>query len=172
MIQKKLNVACGSTPMKGYVNFDIRDIKGVDVVGDARKMPFKDNNFDEIVSMCFLEHLSDKEVYQVLSEMHRTAKPNAIIKLLVPHFKSFYSAISIQHKTFYCWHSPEVIIQEVKRAKNIDFTLKSKKYDMIGNFFGAKIIQKIASIHPRFYERFLSGLISVDAIEFEMEAKK
>ena len=34
-------IGCGEYPMQGAINVDIRKLPGVDIVADAKKLPFK-----------------------------------------------------------------------------------------------------------------------------------
>ncbi|MDD3083680.1 MAG: methyltransferase domain-containing protein [Candidatus ainarchaeum sp.] len=85
----KLEIGSGNKPKKGYVHFDIRKNIDVDIVGDARKLPFSDNKFETVFSRFFLEHLFRKDALIALKEMHRILKPNGILEIIVPNLKYF-----------------------------------------------------------------------------------
>jgi len=57
---------------KHRVGFDIKKGEGVDVVGDAHKLPFEDNMFDVILCTEVLEHLHDPKI--AIAEMNRVLK--------------------------------------------------------------------------------------------------
>jgi predicted SAM-dependent methyltransferase len=58
---KKLNVGCGNRILPGYVNIDIVQGPGVDVVHDLNEFPypFKDNEFDVIYADNVIEHVDN-----------------------------------------------------------------------------------------------------------------
>jgi ubiquinone/menaquinone biosynthesis C-methylase UbiE len=58
---------------------DVRPDKGVDVVGDAHKLPFKDNEFDNVLCTEVLEHLHTPVV--AIAEMARVLKDGGTIIL-------------------------------------------------------------------------------------------
>jgi predicted SAM-dependent methyltransferase len=89
MDNKKLEIGSGNKPVEGYLHFDIRKIDGIDVVGDARKLPFEDNSFEEILSRFFLEHLLRSDAKKALLEMNRVLVPNGRLEIIVPNLEYF-----------------------------------------------------------------------------------
>lgn len=71
-----LDLGCGYTAYEKYfpnrVGFNIQPGPKVDVVGDAHSLPFKDEEFDNILCTEVLEHLHSPEV--AISEMKRVLK--------------------------------------------------------------------------------------------------
>ena len=86
---KKLEVGSGEKPKQGYLHFDIRKNVGADIIGDAAKLPFKGEEFDEIYSRFFLEHLTRKEAEKALAEMNRVMKHGGKIEIIVPNLAYF-----------------------------------------------------------------------------------
>ena len=60
-------------------SFDIEEREGVDVVGDAHNMPFKNGEFEVIVCTEVLEHLHSPHI--AIEEMQRVLKPGGKIIL-------------------------------------------------------------------------------------------
>ncbi|MEK6958875.1 MAG: methyltransferase domain-containing protein [archaeon] len=89
MVVKKLEIGCGNKPKEGYAHFDIRPLEGVDVVGDARKLPFKDGEFGEIYSRFFLEHLLRQDAKLTLKEMNRVLMKKGALEIIVPDIEYF-----------------------------------------------------------------------------------
>ena len=87
--QKKLEIGSGPKPKEGYVHFDIRKLPGTDVVGDAKKLPFKEGEFSEVYSRFFLEHLSRKDAKLALKEMFRVLCPGGVVEIIVPNLAYF-----------------------------------------------------------------------------------
>jgi len=71
-----LDVGCSNSLYSSYftnrLGFDINFGNGVDVVGDAHKLPFKKNQFDIIFCTEVFEHLSNPQI--TISEMKRVLK--------------------------------------------------------------------------------------------------
>lgn len=87
-----LNVGCGDRTYDEYptgftcVNFDTRRSLGkVDVVGDARVLPFEGGRFDYILASDIIEHFPIKETGAVLKEWCRVLKSNGIIEFRLPN---------------------------------------------------------------------------------------
>ena len=78
-----LDLGCGSAPYKhlfpNRVGFDNRSGESVDVVGDAHKLPFKNDEFDVVLCSEVLEHLHSPEI--ALLEMKRVLKSGGILIL-------------------------------------------------------------------------------------------
>jgi SAM-dependent methyltransferase len=78
-----LDIGCCDSPYSKYfpnrVGFDIESGKGVDVVGDAHTLPFKDSEFENILCTEVLEHLHTPE--RAIAEMKRVLKPNGTLLL-------------------------------------------------------------------------------------------
>src|SRR3989338_5028532 len=83
---KKLNLGSGEFKKKGYVNVDYYSITEPDVKHDLNQIPypFKDNEFELIEGDHVLEHLKDP--FEVMKELYRISKHNALIIIKVPHF--------------------------------------------------------------------------------------
>ena len=82
---KRLNLGCGHDILDGYLNVDIspadNDVMEVDL--NNLKLPFGDNEFDEILLSHILEHL-DVNNLTFIQECHRILKPNGVLVVRVP----------------------------------------------------------------------------------------
>ncbi|MEI7961080.1 MAG: methyltransferase domain-containing protein [archaeon] len=86
---KKLEIGSGAKPKAGYIHFDARSNVKADVIGDARQLPFLENEFEEVYSRFFLEHLPRKDAKQAVSEMLRVLKTKGTIEIIVPNIAYF-----------------------------------------------------------------------------------
>lgn len=84
----KLNLGCGKDYRKGYFNIDMDEQTNADLILDLSKHPFPilSNSINEILAFNFLEHVNNYDF--IIKEMYRVCKPNALIKVIVPHFSS------------------------------------------------------------------------------------
>lgn len=97
---KKLNLGCGTDIKEGWVNLDIADLPGVDVIHDVNELPlpFTDEEFDHILAQDILEHL---EYIPLLKDLHRILKPGGSLEIRVPHFTSRYNFNDPTHKKMF-----------------------------------------------------------------------
>lgn len=81
----KLNIGAGSLLIPGYINIDIRELPGIDVVTDVRDLSmYLDNSVDELFAKDVLEHMPRREWRIVLNEWIRVIKPGGILKIRFP----------------------------------------------------------------------------------------
>lgn len=58
----KLNLGCGHLPLDGYINVDMRELLGVDIVAEVGCLPFQLQSVNEISSAHLLEHFPQEEL--------------------------------------------------------------------------------------------------------------
>lgn len=77
-----------------FIGLDIRKFREWNslnydfIVGDARKLPFKDEVFDVVVATEVIEHFVEGELF--LAEAHRVLKQNGVLILTTPNRLRFY----------------------------------------------------------------------------------
>jgi len=80
----KLNLGCGNDAQEGYVNTDIKQRPGTDVVWDLDVMPWPwaDGEVEEIVAIDIFEHLDD--MVAVMDECWRVMQVGGTMTVQVP----------------------------------------------------------------------------------------
>ncbi len=170
---KKLNLGCGKDIRKSndieWANIDKFKLQGVDVIHDLTRFPypFKNNCFDEIVSLGTLE-LINADFIKIMEELHRICKPNAIIRIRSPVFPNMCSAQDPLTRKFMTWNTFEYFDPDhgyyYSKAKFKTLTRKyiyslNSKISWLGfwiNWF------------PQFYTRFLFNLFPANNIYYEL----
>ena len=85
----KLNLGCGKDIQEGYINIDIRELPGVDLVRDLREpLPYNDYCIDEIRAIDVLEHFSWRDTDRIFKDWVRVLKPGGLIIVCVPNIKA------------------------------------------------------------------------------------
>lgn len=81
----KLNLGCGDDYIEGFVNVDLYSDRA-DFKYDIAKLPYGDNEVDEIRAYHVIEHFDYMQAQDVVREWHRVLKPNGKIKIETPDF--------------------------------------------------------------------------------------
>ncbi len=84
----RLNLGCGRSPSPDWINIDLADLPGVDLVLDLDAcapgcIPFPDGCIEGFSLSHVLEHISN--VLPLMQELHRVAKDGAVMTIRVPH---------------------------------------------------------------------------------------
>lgn len=71
-----LHIGVGDSKEKeeGHLNIDIRDLPNIDVVADAKNLPFKDGEHEAIVTRNLVEHFGRHEIDDLFKEWARVLK--------------------------------------------------------------------------------------------------
>jgi ubiquinone/menaquinone biosynthesis C-methylase UbiE len=82
-----LDIGCGEAK-RGSIGIDFRKTKSVDVIADARFLPFKNESFNYVFSSAVIEHFSHRTVKNVLSEWTRVLTHNGVIEIKCPDLRA------------------------------------------------------------------------------------
>jgi SAM-dependent methyltransferase len=86
-----LNIGAGASDYgERPINLDIAPAPGIDVVGVAEYLPFREFSFDGVVFQAVLEHVSDGR--RALSEIHRVLRPGGTVLIEVPFIQGYHAA--------------------------------------------------------------------------------
>ncbi len=157
---RKLNLGCGTDIKEGYVNLDIVKLPGVDVVWNVNKLPlpFKKEEFDEILCRDILEHVDD--LIRTLKELHRILKKGGVVKIRVPHFTSKNLYADPTHKRGFSLETFQYFLRGHNWAYYFDFSFSKvrtflefdKKYYIFWNYF-FELFYNLNWRFVSFYER-------------------
>lgn len=171
-----LNLGCGKDIIKStnsikWINIDIADLLGVNVKHDLTKFPypFKDNFFDEILSLGSLE-LINADFIKIMEELHRICKPNAIIKIRSPAFPNMCSAQDPLTKKFMTWNTFEYFTDDWHYSKARFKTTKRKYIYSLNPKL--RWLSFFPNLFPVFYTRFLFNLFPSNNIYYELKVVK
>lgn len=81
----RLNWGCGSHVAEGWINSDVKQEAGVDLVADIRTgLPLQPDSVDYAVSVHALPELRYPELVPALAELRRVLKPDGVLRLVLP----------------------------------------------------------------------------------------
>lgn len=176
---KILDLGCGKNKYKGknkediVIGVDKIKIPDVDVVWNLEKFPwpFKNNEFDLVITSYVIEHISD--LIKLMEEIHRISKKNAIVDIRVPYFSHYGAYQDPTHKRFfilktfdYFTDTSKLNYYSKKRFKIIKKELKfsTTRKSVFVDFF--------INGFSRFYERFLSNILPAEELHFVLKVIK
>lgn len=85
----KLDIGGGANPSEGFINMDIRDIKGVDVVHDFEVLPwpFPDKTFTLLSAAHVIEHIDPRKFGFInwMNEVWRVLKYDGQMRVATPY---------------------------------------------------------------------------------------
>ena len=73
----------------GFLNVDFVELPGVDVVGDAQRLPFLSGSVAAVECDAVLEHLPDPQA--AVAEIYRVLQPGGYLHVLVPFCQAFHA---------------------------------------------------------------------------------
>ena len=85
----RLDVGCGPRKRDGFDGMDVHAYPGVDIVHDLDApgtWPIPDDRYGYIQAIHVVEHIRDLRKF--FAELHRVARPGALIRLETPHYSS------------------------------------------------------------------------------------
>lgn len=84
----KINLGCASKPFPGFINVDIRDVPGVDVIDDISKLEKFENGCADLIYVSHvLEHFGRREYMNVLERWYDVLKDGGTLRIAVPDFE-------------------------------------------------------------------------------------
>lgn len=76
---------CGLDKSPAYISYAIKNFgDGRFIIGDAFKLPIARHSFDAVLSLAFLHHVSDEQVFPIFQEVHRVLKPGGAFVIAEP----------------------------------------------------------------------------------------
>lgn len=174
---KKLNLGCGNDIWKGWVNLDMMDVAGADVIHnlDDFPYPFKDNTFDKIVANNLIEHLHEPNEF--IKELWRIGKDGCEIEIVTPHFSSWDVWEDISHLRPFAYRS--LCQFDIKRNSLDDVFLNPKgmKFKMdvkirFGRLYKLLGISCLANKFPIVYESLFAYIFQSRKVVYNLEVIK
>ncbi len=175
-----INIGCGKLVKKStsnikWINLDAEKWEGVDIIHNLEKtpLPFKDNSIDGIYASHILEHVTN--LTELLKDLHRICKKNAIIRIRVPYFASADAYCNHTHVRCFTLKSFKMYSPEttVDFKTDIRFRTLSKKVHFARkDWLITKPIDYIVNKFQWAYERFFCFIIPFPEVRFTLQVVK
>lgn len=174
----RLDLGCGNRKRPGWTGVDSNPAVKPDVLHSLEVFPypFADSSADEIVMDNSLEHLSEQ--LRVMEELHRVAKPGALITLHLPYFRSHWAYNDPTHVRFFsvetfCHYDPAHPYHALYPYSKARFTVESTTFnERISRGPVRSLAKLIANRWPVRYEDCLSHLVPLDELTVRLRAIK
>lgn len=179
MKEKKLNLGSGLNKLKGYINLDYNKQYNPEVVWDLNKLPlpFKDNEFDEVLASHIIEHFDNP--VKIMEELWRITKENGKIKVYMPHCSHVFAFGDLTHKWYPNGYSFDMFeTSPGYYSKFASFKVRKVTYSCIRhqNQGLAKLlsvpINFILNLNRLFTEFFLCRILPIIETYYELEVDK
>jgi SAM-dependent methyltransferase len=174
--RRKLNLGCGTDLKPGWVNQDLVDMPGVDVVHDLTRFPwpFEEGEFDDLVMINVLEHLP--ETVRTMEEIHRIMKPDGRVTIRVPYWNSPDAISDPTHRKAFNEQSFDFFIPGTRHLEVRPY-YSTAKFALARRILWVRIFGKylrvtlhLLQLPLLFLARYLGGVIWVE--EFHLMTKK
>jgi SAM-dependent methyltransferase len=175
---RTLHLGCGNAKRDGAVGLDCRQFPGVDVVHDLEKgpLPFPDDSFENIVAEDVLEHIFN--LVQLLEEIHRVAKKDALVEIRVPYLSGLSFAHDPTHIRGFTTRSFEYFIKGAPFRERYGYS--TAVFQMQSMFFSVwsngtilfKLFRQFANRWPEKYEKYFRYIFPMDNLHILLKVVK
>ena len=178
----KINIGCGNDIRPDFVNLDVANLKGVNIVHDVNTLPlpFKKEAADYILCLDLLEHIN---YVDFLKDVNRILKKGGEVEIRVPHFTSRFNFIDPTHIIKYSIQTFEFFLENsfFKREYYTDFSfdtiikrkiLFEKSIVFPWNYFVEKLVNLSLSTQIYFEATFLSRIFPASNINVVLRKSK
>ncbi|WP_051469624.1 methyltransferase domain-containing protein [Chelativorans sp. J32] len=94
-LPRKANLGCGYDIRPGYLNVDLYERHGPDLVADVTDLPMlPSGHFEEIIAQDVLEHLERHKTVPTLQEWSRLLAPEGVIHIRVPSLFDLFEMLA------------------------------------------------------------------------------
>jgi predicted SAM-dependent methyltransferase len=170
-----LDLGCGSKKRAGAIGIDVNPRTDADVIHDLNVFPypFADDSFDEVYADNVVEHLDD--VMAVMEELHRISRPDALVKVVVPYFRSRWAFIDPTHRHFFgvesfAYFDPDHIHHRLYNYSEATFKVERVVFNE--TIPGRRALRAVGNRWPLRYESRLSHLAPLDDLTFYLRVVK
>jgi len=178
---KILDIGCGRHKTPGAIGLDSNPRSEADVLHDLDRVPypFPDDEFDLIVGNQVIEHVSD--VLALMAELHRIAKPGAIIRLDTPHYSDIASDptherhLTTESFAYFTGDRPDFDFYSHVRLRPRVIRVRVLR---LWRALGFELLVNACNRYPslrflrRFWEQYLCFVVRGKTIYFEFEVLK
>jgi len=99
---RRLNWGCGDWTIPGWINVDIKEHPGIDIVSDIRDgLPLDSDSIDYAVAIHSLPEIPFTELVPTLDELRRVLKPGGVLRIALPDLDKGIEAYHRRDSTYF-----------------------------------------------------------------------
>jgi predicted SAM-dependent methyltransferase len=99
--QIKVNLGCGEKPLPDYINVDIRELPDIDVVADARYLPFETGTVAELASAHLVEHFREHQLStRIVPYWKSLLRPGGLLRIVCPNWAAILEQLNHNQMSF------------------------------------------------------------------------
>jgi SAM-dependent methyltransferase len=168
---KTLDLGCGPNKTPGAVGIDGNAACQPDICHNLNVLPYPlpADDFDEIICSHVIEHVESPVA--VMTELHRVAKPGAVVRISTPHFSSISSWRAPDHRYHFALHSFDFFAEGGYAGEVPRFRLRARRL-LFGRSPLSFLGKLIYSISSSGYEAHFAFLFPAKDIHVELEVVK
>ena len=175
-----LHLGCGNSKLNGAIGVDRLRLPAVNVVHDLDSFPwpFENESVDVFLAHSVLEHVDS--VPNFFEEVWRIGKNGARVIINVPYFRCVDAYVDSTHKHFFASRSLDYFLDLSENSRS-QYGYTQHKFTKIGFWYGwpqpsrnmfVRMCKDYIQKHPSFYDQYLSLIIPVKILVWELEIKK
>lgn len=135
---RRLNWGCGEHPEPGWLNSDVKDVPGIDLVADVRAgLPLEPDSIDYITSIHALPELAYPDLVPALTELRRVLKPGGVLRLALPDLERAIAAFQRGDHEYF--HVPD----EDARSLGAKFVIQMSWYGYSHSLFVHDFVEEL-----------------------------
>lgn len=171
-----LDIGCGRKKYPGSLGLDMSAAGQADVICDWEKiLPFRDGSFEQVRLVHIIEEVDN--IFRVLAEVHRVAKPGAHVTIITPHYTDHASYCSPAHR----WHLSSFSLwffsdkpAEYDYYAPANFRERRVHVQMLRlwRLFGIEFMVNHFRWFRKFWEYYLSFIFRGKTVEWDLEVIK
>jgi SAM-dependent methyltransferase len=174
---KTLDVGCGNDKILGAVGIDLVPGPQIDIVHDLDRMPWpvETSSFDVIRLWSVMEHLHD--LVAVMEEVHRVARPGAIVLIGTPHFSSANAYTDPTHVHFLSGRFLDYFVEGTEMSghygfySKVRFRLLERRVTLSPFWARLRMTRLMNRVLP-LYETYLCGIIRGADVQLKLSVVK
>jgi SAM-dependent methyltransferase len=182
LLEAKINLGAGSDIKEGFINHDIVNLPGIDVVHDLNiyPWPWVTDSANTILAIDVIEHLD--EFIKTIEELHRVLRVGGRVFIRVPYWNSWSRHADPTHKrgfhelTFQFFNPESPLCKERYYYSSARFNIVKESFVIMpfSPYFSIPKLERliVKNKHLKIIISLLANFLSGIIVDIEVELEK